>query len=90
MSTVTGRLHCRVHGASRRPGCEETHVLVAVIGILSVPKDAIEHNQLLAVAGDASAEAPGVLARLRTEADGSFDAAGMSAGSILMKPIWKV
>lgn len=90
MMEVTGMLHCRVQGPSKKSGREETHVLVAVVGILSVPKGVVETNQLLGVAGGAEVESPGYMHGICTKPAGTFDATGMSHGSVLMEPIWRV
>lgn len=90
MQEVTGMLHCRVLGESWRPGREKTHVLISVVGVLSVPKDVIENDQLLKIAGDANAAAPGAMNDMRTQAAGTLGKPELPQSEVLSQPIWQV
>jgi len=84
---ITGQIHCRIAGPSVRSGCIETHDLVSVVGILSVPKGTMLNDQMFTIIGGEIANT--AISLMVVNEGHTFDSRGDSHGSLLVRPIWR-
>ena len=77
---VTGKIHVRRVGDS--PARSETHELISVVAVLSVPKGSFRDDGMYVVAGTES------LLTL-TDAGETQDSRGRTHGSMMCEPIWQ-
>lgn len=87
MKKITGQIHCRMAGKSVRPGSEETHDLVTVVGILSIPKGIVIDDQMLTLVGS---PAGGAIQLTAIDEGARYDSHGDSQGHLLLQAIWRV
>lgn len=86
---VTGQFHCRLKGPSIHNGKPDTHEIVMVVGILSVPKGTVIDEHMMNVVGrEVACDALSLTCVPGGEP--ASDTKGMSASGLLTTGMWRV